>query len=191
MKKTQLIITVLMLFAGFTSGQEPIDGSTLVEKDGLMYAPDSDKPYSGVAVEYYENGQKMEEGTFKDGELINEIKYLRGYIIDLLKKHGSKMPASDIDAHLKHQDLDEIKKLCKKMYQDGEISYAGNGRYFVLTEESNKKEEKKTAKPKQSSAPKSDEVDVEKELEKYKGLLDKGLITQEDYDAKKKELLGL
>ena len=68
MKKTQLIITVLMLFAGFTSGQEPIDGSTLVEKDGLMYAPDSDKPYSGVAVEYYENGQKWKEGTYKDGK---------------------------------------------------------------------------------------------------------------------------
>jgi len=29
------------------------------------------------------------------------------------------------------------------------------------------------------------------ELEKLKGLLDKGLITQEDYDAKKKEILGL
>ena len=46
-------------------------------------------------------------------------------------------------------------------------------------------------KPKKTSASKSKEVDVENELEKYKGLLDKGLITQEDYDAKKKELLGL
>jgi TolB-like protein len=33
--------------------------------------------------------------------------------------------------------------------------------------------------------------ETEKELEKFKGMLDKGLITQEDYDAKKKELLGL
>ena len=33
--------------------------------------------------------------------------------------------------------------------------------------------------------------DDEFKLEKLKGLLDKGLITQEDYDAKKKELLGL
>jgi len=68
MKQTLLIITVLMLFAGFTSGQEPIDGSTLVEKDSLMYAPDSDKPYSGEVVSYYSNGQKEKEGTFKDGK---------------------------------------------------------------------------------------------------------------------------
>jgi hypothetical protein len=29
------------------------------------------------------------------------------------------------------------------------------------------------------------------ELKKYKEMFDEGLITQEDYDAKKKELLGL
>ena len=51
--------------------------------------------------------------------------------------------------------------------------------------------DKKKSKPKKGSAPKSKEVDVEKELEKYKGLLDKGLITQEQYDAKSNELLGL
>ena len=100
----------------------------------------------------------------------------------LLKEKLIKLPVSDIDAHLKHKNLDEIKEICKKLYQDGEISFAGNGRYFVLTEEKEK--------PKKTSAPKSEEVDVEKELEKLKGLLDKGLITQEDYDAKKKELLG-
>jgi hypothetical protein len=45
--------------------------------------------------------------------------------------------------------------------------------------------------PSQESQPKSEEVDVEKELEKLKGLLDKGLITQEAYDAKMNKLLGL
>ena len=95
------------------------------------------------------------------------------------------MPASDIDAHLKHQNVDEIKELCEKMYHNGEISRTGNYRYFILTEE------KEKPKPKKTSAPKSEEVDVEKELEKLKGLLDKGLITQEQYDAKSNELLGL
>ncbi len=71
------------------------------------------------------------------------------------------------------------------MYHDGKISRTGNYRYFILTEE------KKKPKPKNASAPKSKEVDVEKELEKYKGLLDKGLITQEAYDAKMNQLLGL
>ena len=69
------------------------------------------------------------------------------------------------------------------MHKDGDIDFAGSGRYFIYSEK------KKT--PKKASAPKSKEVDVEKELEKYKGLLDKGLITQEAYDAKMNQLLGL
>ena len=67
MKHTLLIITALMLIVGCSS--DPIDGSNLVYKDGLMYAPGSDKPYSGVAVWYHANGQKEAEGTLKDGEL--------------------------------------------------------------------------------------------------------------------------
>jgi hypothetical protein len=66
MKKTLLIITALMLVVGFTSGQEPIDESTLVWKDGLKYAPGSDKPYSGVA--FWDQYIKLREGTYKDGK---------------------------------------------------------------------------------------------------------------------------
>ena len=63
---TALIITVLMLVVGCS---KTIDGNTLIRSTGdLMYAPGSDKPYSGEAVWYYDNGQKREEGTFKDGE---------------------------------------------------------------------------------------------------------------------------
>ena len=69
MKHTLLITTALMLIVGFSPGQEPIDESTLVSKDGLYYAPGSDKPYSGESVLYYESGQKMVEGTWKDGKL--------------------------------------------------------------------------------------------------------------------------
>ena len=68
MKHTLLITTALMLIVGFSPGQEPIDESTLVSKDGLYYAPGSDKPYSGESVLYYESGQKMSEGTWKDGK---------------------------------------------------------------------------------------------------------------------------
>ena len=49
-----------------------------------------------------------------------------------------KMPTSDINAHLKHKDLDEIKKLCEELYDAGEISFGGNGRYFILSEETKK-----------------------------------------------------
>ena len=50
---------------------------------------------------------------------------------------------------------------------------------------------KKKENPKTTSAPKSDVIDVKAELKKFKEMLDDGLIEQEDYDAKKKELLGL
>ena len=63
---TALIITKVMLIVGCS---KTIDGNTLIRSTGdLMYAPGSDKPYSGEAVWYYDNGQKREEGTFKDGE---------------------------------------------------------------------------------------------------------------------------
>jgi len=61
------------------------------------------------------------------------IKDTKKKIVNLLKKQKSKMPTSDIDAFLKHQDVDEIKKLCEEMYHDGKISRTGNYRYFVLT----------------------------------------------------------
>ena len=123
-------------------------------------------------------GQKKQ--AEKEKKRINK---LRNSIIKLLKEKAVKMPASDIDAFLKHQDVDEIKELCEQMYHNGEISRTANYRYFILSEE--KKE------PKKASEAKSEAVDVEKELEKLKGLLDKGLITQEAYDAKMNQLLGL
>jgi len=67
MKKALLIITALMLVVGCS---KTIDGNTLIRSTGdLMYAPGSDKPYSGEAVWYYDNGQKWEEATYKDGKL--------------------------------------------------------------------------------------------------------------------------
>ena len=116
---------------------------------------------------------------------VNVAKKLNDKIIALLAQKTIKMPASDIDAHLKWQNVNEIKEMCEDMYHNGIISRTGNYRYFILNKE------KKKSKPKKDSASKSKEVDVEKELEKYKGLLDKGLITQEQYDAKSNELLGL
>ena len=102
MKKILLIVLSLFLIVGCSSdkdtsssqARELIDGSTLENgKDGRLYAPGSDKPYSGDAVwhfnsevnrkegtfkngvpdgvwtKWYSNGQKCEEGTVKDGKL--------------------------------------------------------------------------------------------------------------------------
>jgi hypothetical protein len=117
--------------------------------------------------------------------LNDSVKNIKQSIKDLLKEKAVKMPASDIDAFLKHQNVDEIKELCEEMYHNGEISRTANYRYFILNEE------KKKPKVKKASTPKSEKVDVKAELKKYKEMLDEGLIEQEDYDAKKKELLGL
>jgi len=116
---------------------------------------------------------------------INLINKQKKKIIDLLKLKSIKMSISDITAHIKHDERDEVKSLLEDMHNDGQIDFAGNGRYFILSEKENKPKSEKT------SAPKSEEVDVEKELEKLKGLLDKGLITQEVYDAKMNQILGL
>ena len=67
MKQTLLIITALMLVVGCS--KEPINyETTLVERDGVFYTKDTNKPYSGPVFSLYKNGQKKEEGTYKDGE---------------------------------------------------------------------------------------------------------------------------
>lgn len=52
----------------------------------------------------------------------------------------------------------------------------------------NRQQEKISATPIVTNTPVSDEAD---QLKKFKDLLDNGVITQEEFDAKKKQLLGL
>ena len=106
-------------------------------------------------------------------ELIDGIK-------NLLKDRAVKMPASDIDAFLKWQNVDKVKEVCEELYHDGEISRTANYRYFILSEEKKK--------PKKASTKKADPA---AEIRKYAKLRDDGLITKEEYQAKKKALLGL
>ena len=141
------------------------------------------KILQSVKLEKSEKEQREKDRKASDIYIIKKRDALKKSIIKLLKEKAVKMPASDIDAFLKYQNVDEIKELCDEMYHNGKISRTANYRYFILSEE--KKE------PKKASVSKSEEVDVEKELEKLKGLLDKGLITQEQYDAKSNKLIGL
>ena len=59
----------------------------------------------------------------------------------------------------------------------------------IIDENNELKGNKKTAKPKETSAPKSESV--ADEIKKFSDLKDQGILTQEEFDAKKKELLGL
>ena len=47
---------------------QAVDAPKLVQRDGLWYEGDSETPFTGVAVEKHENGQKHYEATFKDGK---------------------------------------------------------------------------------------------------------------------------
>ena len=68
MKHTLLIITALMLVVGCSSS-EPINyEETLNERDGVHYTKDTNKPYSGPVFSLDKNGQKIWEGTIKDGK---------------------------------------------------------------------------------------------------------------------------
>ena len=106
-------------------------------------------------------------------------------IIDLLTKKSIKMTISDITAHIKHNNRNHVKRLLEGMHKDGDIDFAGNGRYFILSDDSSK------PKTKATSSKKTDATDVKAELKKYKEMLDEGLIEKEDFDSKKKQLLGL
>ena len=84
MKKTLLIILPLLLIVGCS---KPVEDSTLINKDGLMYLPDSDSPYSGEVFTNYDTGEKLYTGRYENGLLI-EYSYL--------KKDGNvKTPIND------------------------------------------------------------------------------------------------
>ena len=76
--------------------KEPVNGETLIDRSGLLYEVNGQKPYTGDVFEvykdgsrkntgslkggrynglttrWYENGQKRFEGTYEDGKLISK-----------------------------------------------------------------------------------------------------------------------
>ena len=117
-------------------------------------------------------------------ELSDNLRQEKDEIVDLLKDKRTKITTTDIAAMLKKKDIERVKKMCKIMFDDGEIDFAGNNRYFVL----NGSEEKSSS---DKVNDKNSDLDIKSELKKFKDMLDEGLITQDDFDTKKKELLGL
>ena len=55
--------------------KEPLDESILIEKDRLMYEPNSDEPYSGEVFTNYSTGEKEYQGRYENGLLI-EYSYI-------------------------------------------------------------------------------------------------------------------
>ena len=65
MKRTLLFITSLVLIVGCS---KPLDDESLIDRGGVKYQQDSQKPYSGKVFSLYGNGQKEFEGSYKDGK---------------------------------------------------------------------------------------------------------------------------
>ena len=125
-----------------------------------------------------EIAKKEKENSEED--IKREEEKLRKDIVGLLKKKAVKMTISDITAHIKHNNRNYVKRLLEGMHKDGDIDFAGSGRYFIYSEE--KKSSKKVSTKK---------ADPTTQIRKYAKLRDDGLITEEEYQAKKKEILGL
>ena len=67
MKRLLLIVLPLLLIVGCS---KPVEDSTLINKDGLMYLPESETPYSGEVFTNYSSGEKLYQGTYENGLLV-------------------------------------------------------------------------------------------------------------------------
>ena len=57
----------LLLFIGLAWGQSKMDINNLIDRGGLMYATNDDKPYTGSVFDFSENGQKKLNGRYRNG----------------------------------------------------------------------------------------------------------------------------
>ena len=70
MRKLLLITLPLLLIVGCSSSPEPINyETTLIEREGVFYTIDKNKPYSGKVFSLYDDGNKESEWTLKNGKL--------------------------------------------------------------------------------------------------------------------------
>jgi antitoxin component YwqK of YwqJK toxin-antitoxin module len=93
MKKISLLFLSIIVFVGCTKS---VDESTLIEKDGIMYRSDSDKPFSGEVFGLYTSGEKVFSGVYDNGVLIDEYLFLN--------KDGSPKDSIDFTSQLIEKD---------------------------------------------------------------------------------------
>lgn len=66
----RIIVAVLVVIAPFSQAlsQEEVTLSSLIERDGIFYDNSGIEPFTGLVVEYYENGQPKSASDYEDGE---------------------------------------------------------------------------------------------------------------------------
>lgn len=115
---TQKVIVILFISFLCLGCQEEIDRKELVERKGVLYKVNSEKGFTGVVVEKYDNGQKESEGTYKNGELDGvETTWLRGWgkFTEKNYKDGELNGTSTVW-------YDNGQKSYEKSYKDGELN---------------------------------------------------------------------
>ena len=117
MKRLFLIVLPLLLIVGCS--QKPVDETTLIEKDGVMYLPNSDKPYTGEVFTNYSTGEKLYQGTYENGLLIQ---------YSYLNKDGSVKEPINYETSLVERDGVFYTKDTNKPYSGPVFSLDEDGR---------------------------------------------------------------
>ena len=84
-----------------------------------------------------QNIKKIEINKISNFDFEDWYINLKNDIINLLKRHNKKISVSDINRFLKHQNRDRIKIVCELIYNNNEIDFAGDSKYFIQSNHSN------------------------------------------------------
>lgn len=64
------ILMLIVFFSFFSCQEKEVLFKDLQNRNGVYYEINSQKGFTGLAKDYYDNGQLKSEGSFKTGELI-------------------------------------------------------------------------------------------------------------------------
>ncbi|MDP7465882.1 MAG: hypothetical protein QF795_06185, partial [Candidatus Marinimicrobia bacterium] len=67
MKKILLLIISILLITSTAFPQTKMDIDNLIDIGGLLYAPNNNKPYTGIVFDFYENGTEKLNGRYRNG----------------------------------------------------------------------------------------------------------------------------
>lgn len=75
MRTLSLSIKIALLLLAVAGCGEPkvVESNQLLDRDGLKYELDSGKPFTGVAMEHWPNGQKKVRVKYREGRLQGKL----------------------------------------------------------------------------------------------------------------------
>jgi len=67
LNKTVLFVAFILFLSSAIFPQSKMDINNLIDRGGVLYATNDDKPYTGSVFDFYENGQKKLDGRYRNG----------------------------------------------------------------------------------------------------------------------------